>query len=123
MLILDKQVSILMMDEDNKKKSLSKLNTQAKKILTEAFGGVTVEKTSGTWVDKGVLYEDKSQKFSCNYAKKLTLDQLRAFMTVINLEFKKGKQHAVSIFVGSTLYIIEPDDLRSLAHTLAKVGA
>ena len=44
-------------------------------------------------------------------------------MTVINLEFKKGKQNAVSIFVGSTLYIIEPDDLRSLAHALAKVGA
>lgn len=123
MLILDKQVSILMMNKDNKKNSLSKLNKQAKEILTEAFGGVTVEKTSGTWIDEGVLYKDESQKISCNYAKKLTLDQIRAFMTVINLEFKKGKQNAVSIFVGSTLYIVEPNDLRTMEHIIAKVGA
>ena len=123
MLILDKQVSILMMNKDNQKNSLSKLNRQAKEILTKAFGGVTVEKTSGTWIDEGVLYKDESQKISCNYAKKLTLDQMRAFMTVINLEFKKGKQNAVSIFVGSTLYIIEPNDLRTVEHIIAKVGA
>ena len=123
MLILDKQVSILMMNKDNQKNSLSKLNRQAKEILTKAFGGVTVEKTSGTWIDEGVLYKDESQKISCNYAEKLTLDQMRAFMTVINLEFKKGKQNAVSIFVGSTLYIIEPNDLRTVEHIIAKVGA
>lgn len=123
MLILDKQVSILMMNKDNQKNSLSKLNRQAKEILTKAFGGVTVEKTSGTWIDEGVLYKDESQKISCNYAEKLTLDQMRAFMTVINLEFKKGKQNAVSVFVGSTLYIIEPNDLRTIEHIIAKVGA
>ena len=123
MLILDKQVSILMMNKDNQKNSLSKLNRQAKEILTKAFGGVTVEKTSGTWIDEGVLYKDESQKISCNYAEKLTLDQIRAFITVINLEFKKGKQNAVSIFVGSTLYIIEPNDLRTVEHIIAKMGA
>lgn len=123
MLILDKQVSILMMKKDNNGRYLSSLNKQAKKILTEAFGGVTITSASGTWLNNKQLYEDSSYEFTCNYAKSLTMKQLKAFISVINLEFKKGGQLAVSVFVGSTLYIIEPGDLQALSHMLTPAEA
>ena len=92
MMILDKKVSVILMKKDNEGRYLSKLNKKAKKILTEAFGGATIVPASGTWVDNGKPYKDKNYIVSCNYANRLTSKQLSAFLTVVKMEFLKGKQ-------------------------------
>lgn len=123
MLILDKQVSIIMMKKDNSGKYLSKLNKDAKKILTAAFGGVTVSNGSGTWLDSGVLFEDRNYIFHCNYAGKLTDDQKAALVEVIKMEFLRGDQKAVSILFGSSLAILDRSDLKQLETEFKEIRA
>ena len=120
MLILDKQVSVLMMKKDNNGRYLSKLNKKATSVLTEAFGGATIESTSGTWLNGSKLYTDRSYKVTCNYAKKLTDKQLKALLTVIRMEFLQGGQQAVSVVSNGTLYILERSDLNKLENIFLK---
>lgn len=120
MLILDKQVSVLMMKKDNDGRYLSKLNKKATSVLTEAFGGATIENTSGTWLNGSKLYTDRSYKITCNYAKKLTAKQLKALLTVIRMEFLQGRQQAVSVVSNGTLYILERSDLNQLENIFVK---
>lgn len=111
MMILDNSISILMMKEDNNGNNLAKLNEKAKKILTNTFGGMTVEKAAGTWLDNGILYQDQSYKFTCNFKGVLNAAQTQAIKQVLELEFKEGGQLAVSILRNSKLMIVEEKDL------------
>lgn len=120
MMILDKKVSVILMKKDNEGRYLSQLNKKAKKILTEAFGGATIVPASGTWVDNGKTYEDKNYIVSCNYANKLTSKQLSAFLTVVKMEFLKGKQFSVSVILGQSLYILDRSDLKQLENIFVK---
>lgn len=123
MLMLNKQVSVIMMKKDNNGKYLSKLNKDAKKILTAAFGGVTISTGSGTWLDSGVLFEDKNYIFHCNYTDKLTDKQKAALIEVIKMEFLRGDQKAVSIMLGSSLAILDRGDLKQLESEFQEIRA
>lgn len=123
MLMLNKQVSVIMMKKDNNGKYLSKLNEDAKKILTAAFGGVTISTGSGTWLDSGVLFEDKNYIFHCNYADKLTDQQKAALIEVIKMEFLRGDQKAVSIMFESSLTILDRGDLKQLESEFQEIRA
>ena len=120
MMILDKKISVILMKKDNEGRYLSELNKKAKKILTEAFGGTTIVSASGTWVDNGKTYEDKNYIVSCNYANRLTSKQLSAFLTVVKMEFLKGKQLSVSVILGQSLYILDRNDLKQLENIFVK---
>lgn len=114
MIILNEQVSIILMDQDNNGHSLKKLNKWAKKELTEAFGGVTIEAGAGTWLENKNLYEDKNHIYKCNYSEHLTPQQNRSLLKVIKCEFVQGKQEAVSVMNGTQLVILERSDLKQL---------
>lgn len=118
MIILDKQVRIFMMDKDNKGNDLSALNSKAKKQLTKVFGGLTITKAAGTWIDAGKLYEDSSYIFSCSYSGKLTDEQASAVIEVVKAELNKGKQQAVSIMFYNKLLIVTKEDLKQLEKML-----
>lgn len=106
------------MDKDNKGNDLSDLNSQAKKLLTKVFGGLTITKAAGTWIDGGQLYEDSSYIFSCSYSGKLTDDQASAVIEVVKAELSKGKQQAVSIIFSSKLLIVTKEDIKQLEKML-----
>lgn len=116
MMILDKKVSVILMKKDNEGHYLSKLNKKAINILTGAFGGATITSASGTWLNNGKVYKDRSYIVGCNYTKKLTNKQLSAFLTVIKMEFLEGKQFSVSIILGQSLYILDRNDLTQLEN-------
>ena len=120
MMILNKQVSIILMKKDNNGKYLSALNKKAKIILSKGFGGVTITRGSGTWVDNNNLYEDKNYIYHMNYAGKFTNAQKSALIDVINMEFLEGKQLAVSVMFGTSLVILERSDLDKLDTVLVR---
>ena len=107
------------MDKDNDGRDLSALNTKAKKLLTSAFGGLTVTKAEGLWFDDERLYVDESHIFTCNYSGKLYDTQRKAFIDVIKSELSKGRQQAVSIMIDDTMLILDGADLDELRDILA----
>lgn len=119
MIILNHKLSIFMMDKDNDGRDLSDLNTKAKKLLTSAFGGLTITKAEGLWFDDERLYTDESHIFTCNYSGKLYDTQKTAFLNVIKDELSKGRQAAVSIMLDDTLCILDGSDLDELKDILA----
>lgn len=123
MLMLDKQVSIILMKKDNQGHYFSNLSKNAKRILTAAFGGVTISNGSGTWLDRGTLYEDKNYIYSCNYANSLTNEQKAALIEVIKMEFLEGEQEAVSLMFGTSLAILDRSDLKQLETQISKIRA
>lgn len=114
MQILDKSFSILMMKEDNNGNDLSALNNHVLTDLTKVFGGVTVEQTAGTWYENGILYQDQSYKFSCNYQGKLDNDCKQAIIKAIKAEFEQGGQLAVSIEMNNNLIILDQKDVENV---------
>lgn len=106
MLKLKNSVAIYLMKKDNDKKDLSKLNNDIIKKLSSAFGGATVVDGQGYWVDNNTLYKDDNIIVKCNYSE-LSTEMKINFLKAIKLEFKKGKQLAVSVELNEKLYILE----------------
>ena len=109
MLLLEKNVKLIIMNQDNDGKDLSKLNQNIISLLTKSFGGTTVSATYGTWQDSTNTYEDPNKTIQCNYHT-LTIDNMRDIYKAIQLEFNEGKQEAVSLLVNDKLAIIEKTD-------------
>ena len=109
MLLLEKNVKLIIMNQDNYGKDLSKLNQNIISLLTKSFGGTTVSATYGTWQDSTNTYEDPNKTIQCNYHT-LTIDNMRDIYKAIQLEFNEGKQEAVSLLVNDKLAIIEKTD-------------
>ena len=57
------------MKKDNNGHDLSEINSQAKKQLTEVFGGLTITDAKGLWINDNRLYVDESYIFNCNYSR------------------------------------------------------
>lgn len=109
MLLLEKNVKLIIMNEDNNGKDLSKLNRQIIGLLTKSFGGTTVSATYGTWFDTSKIYEDPNKTIQCNYHQ-LTTQNMKDLFQAVQLEFNEGRQEAVSLLVNNKLAIIEKTD-------------
>lgn len=109
MLLLEKNVKLIIMNQDNDGKDLSKLNQNIISLLTKSFGGTTVSATYGTWQDSTNTYEDPNKTIQCNYHN-LTKDNMQDIYKAIQLEFNEGGQEAVSLLVNDKLAIIEKTD-------------
>lgn len=109
MLLLEKNIKLIIMNQDNDGKDLSKLNKNIISLLTKSFGGTTVSATYGTWQDNTNTYEDPNKTIQCNYHS-LTMNNMQDIYKAIQLEFNEGGQEAVSLLVNDKLAIIEKTD-------------
>ena len=109
MLLLEKNVKLIIMNQDNDGKDLSNLNKKIVDLLTKSFGGTTVSSTYGTWSDNKQTYQDPNKTVQCNYHH-LSEQNMKDLFHAIQLEFNEGKQEAVSLIVNDKLAIIEKTD-------------
>lgn len=109
MLLLEKNVKLIIMNQDNDGKDLSNLNKKIVDLLTKSFGGTTVSSTYGTWSDNKQTYEDPNKTVQCNYHQ-LTMQNMKDLFQAVQLEFNEGHQEAVSLLVNDKLAIIEKSD-------------
>lgn len=109
MLLLEKNVKLIIMNQDNDGNELSELNHKIIELLTKSFGGTTVSATYGTWSDDSKTYEDPNKTVQCNYHH-LSEQNMKDLFQAVQLEFNEGKQEAVSLLVNDKLAIIEKTD-------------
>ena len=109
MLLLEKNVKLIIMNQDNNGKDLSELNRKIVDLLTKSFGGTTVSSTYGTWSDSERTYQDPNKTVQCNYHHLSEQNMVDLFQAV-QVEFDEGNQEAVSLLVNDKLAIIEKSD-------------
>ena len=109
MLLLEKNVKLIIMNQDNDGKDLSNLNKKIVDLLTKSFGGTTVSATYGTWSDESKTYEDPNKTVQCNYHH-LSEQNMVDLYQAVQLELDEGRQEAVSLLVNDKLAIIEKSD-------------
>lgn len=109
MLLLEKNVKLIIMNQDNNGNDLSELNHKIVELLTKSFGGTTVSATYGTWSDNKQTYQDPNKTVQCNYHH-LSEQNMKDLFQAVQLEFNEGKQEAVSLLVNDKLAIIEKTD-------------
>ena len=109
MLLLEKNVKLIIMNQDNNGKDLGNLNKKIVDLLTKSFGGTTVSSTYGTWSDSERTYQDPNKTVQCNYHHLSEQNMVDLFQAV-QLEFDEGSQEAVSLLVNDKLAIIEKSD-------------
>lgn len=109
MLLLEKNVKLIVMNQDNDGNDLTDLNNKIIKLLTNTFGGTTVSESFGTWEDNNKIYQDPNKVVQCNYHH-LNGNMIKNVYKAVQMELQQGKQEAVSLLVNDKLAIIESTD-------------